>query len=295
MADLENLPEPHNPLGIDGIEFVEYATSEPLALGVILENLGFVPIARHRSREVMLYRQGAMNIIVNADSSSWIHTNHDNEQTTVLSAIALRVGDADFAYKRCINRGAWAIPIRAGAMELNIPGVHGAGNSIIYFVDRYSDFSIYDVDFKMLPNAVLAPPALVGLHFFGVVQAIQQDRTLEWVDFYRQLMGFSVLSEGHYFGILPKGTLLESPCHKFYIQLLEPPSGISEMQWDEDFIRLGLGAPDVLVATQTLKARGVVFVDRVPMLQPTEKGALTQLYKGGVSFELVLSQEQVSQ
>ena len=50
----EAVPEPLNPLGIDGIEFIEYTTSKPQALGGVLEMMGFRPIARHRSREVEL-------------------------------------------------------------------------------------------------------------------------------------------------------------------------------------------------------------------------------------------------
>ena len=287
MTVRENNPEPGNPLGMDGIEFIEYATAEPLALGSILESMGFVQIGRHRSREVVLYRQGTMNIIVNSDSASWSSLATERQQT-VLSGIALRVRDANYAYQRAVGLGGWPIPTRAGAMELNIPGVHGAGDSVIYFVDRYRDFSIYDVDFRANPGVDPHPPALAGLHFFGVVQAIRPDRGREWVDFYRQLMGFGVLPEGQYFGVLPKGILLESPCRKFYLQLVEPPQGAVDMQWEDELIRIGLGAPDVPAAVSLLKQRGVVFVDRDPV-QASEKGALTQLYKGGVSFELVKS------
>lgn len=287
MKTQENNPAPSNPLGIDGIEFIEYATAEPLALGAILEMMGFAQIGRHRSREVVLYRQGAMNVIVNADPESW--SSSDAERgATYLSAIALRVRDAGVAYKHALDRGAWAIPTRAGAMELNIPGVHGAGNSVLYFVDRYQDFSIYDVDFKLVPNSAKHPPAIAGLHFFGVVQAIRRDRSGEWIDFYQQLMSFRVLPEGKFFGILPKGTLLQSPCKKFYLQLIEPPEGSEDIHWDEELIRVGLGTPDVIEATRVLQERGVTFVDRAPV-QPSEKGALTQLFKGSVSFELVLS------
>ncbi len=66
-VERESIPEPENPLGIAGIEFIEYATSKPQALGDVLELMGFRPIARHRSREVLLYRQGGMNVVVNAD------------------------------------------------------------------------------------------------------------------------------------------------------------------------------------------------------------------------------------
>ena len=48
----EDVPEASNRLGIDGIEFIEYTTSQPQALGQVLEGLGFRPVARHRSREI---------------------------------------------------------------------------------------------------------------------------------------------------------------------------------------------------------------------------------------------------
>jgi 4-hydroxyphenylpyruvate dioxygenase len=173
-------------------------------------------------------------------------------------------------------------------MELNIPGIHGVGDSLVYFVDRHGDFSIYDVDFIPLPGADPHPPAIAGLHYFGVVQTISGDRTADWVDFYRHLFGFSVLPGGQYFGILPKGTLLESPCRAFYLQLIEPPEGSEDIEWDERLLRIGLGAPDVPAAVRALRDRGVVFIDRDPV-QPTARGALTQIYLGGVTFELVAS------
>jgi 4-hydroxyphenylpyruvate dioxygenase len=252
--------------------------------------MGFLPMARHRSREVMLYRQGPMNLIVNAHPDA-LPGMAAPATTPELKAIALRVRDAGYAWRHAQELGAWEMPTRASAMELNIPGIHGVGDTLIYFVDRYRDFSIYDVDFVPLPSADRHPPAVAGLHWFGVVQTIGPDRTAEWVDFYHNLFDFSVLPEGQYFGILPKGTLLESPCHKFYLQLLEPPPGSEDIEWSEGLLRVGLGAPDVRAATRALQDRGVVFVDRGPV-QPSEKGALTQVYLGGVTFELVVSHLQ---
>ncbi|HVJ25573.1 MAG TPA: 4-hydroxyphenylpyruvate dioxygenase [Burkholderiales bacterium] len=283
MTIHEPLPEPSNPVGIDGIEFIEFATAQPQALGAVLQKIGFHAVARHRSREVVLYRQGTMNLIVNA--------HEVKEATPELKAIALRVRDAGQAWAHALAQGAWEMPTRASAMELNIPGIHGVGDSLIYFVDRHRDFSIYDVDFVYDANANRQPAALAGLHYFGVVQSIYGDRTRDWVDFYKHLFGFSVLPEGQYFGVLPKGTLLESPCHKFYLQLIEPPPGADEIHWEEQLVRIGLGARDVPAATKALKDRGVVFVDRGPV-QPSGKGALTQVYLGGVTFELVVSNLQ---
>ncbi|HVN36067.1 MAG TPA: 4-hydroxyphenylpyruvate dioxygenase [Casimicrobiaceae bacterium] len=283
----EHNPEPSNPLGLDGIEFVEFATSQPQALGGLLQRMGFAAIARHRSREVMLYRQGSMNLIVNAHPDP-LPGMAAPTAAPQLTAIAFRVRDADFAWRRALDLGAWEMPTRASAMELNIPGIHGVGDSLLYFVDRYRDFSIYDVDFVALPGVDRNPPAVAGLHYFGVVQSILEDRTGDWIDFYTQLFGFSVLPGGKYFGIMPKGTLLESPCHKFYMQLIEPPAGSEDIEWEERLLRLGLGAPDVRAAVTALRERGIVFVDRNP-IQPSDKGALTQIYLGAVTFELVVS------
>src|SRR5256885_6280582 len=280
MTAQEKLPEPSNPLGIDGLEFVEYATSQPQQFGALLQNMGFAAVARHRSREVMLYRQGPMNLIVNAhEAKSSIPT---------LSAFALRVRDAAHAHQHSLELGAWEMPTRASAMELNIPGIHGVADTLIYFVDRYRDFSIYDVDFMPLERTEPRPPAIAGLHWFGVVQSILGDRTADWLDFYQNLFGFSVLPRGQYFGVLPKGTLLESPCHKFYLQLIEPPPGADDIQWDEGLVRLGLGAANVPAAVRAPQERGLVFVDHRPG-EPSDQGALTHVYLGGVTFELVHS------
>jgi len=276
----ESNPEPVNPLGMDGIEFIEYTTSQPQAFGALLQKLGFAAVARHRSREVMLYRQGTMNLIVNSHSAT--------DRMPTLAAVALRVRDAGQAFRRSLDLGAWEMPTRAAAMELHIPGIHGAGDSLIYFVDRYKDFSIYDVDFVPLAGTQSNPPSLAGLHWFGVVQAILADRTDDWLDFYQALFGFTALPRGQYFGVLPKGTLLESPCHQFYLQLIEPPDGAADIHWEEGLVRVGLGAPDIPAATRALTERGIVFIDR-GAVQPSDKGALTEVYLGGVTFELVVS------
>ncbi len=282
-----------NPLGVDGIEYVEYTTLEPQSFGVALDRLGFAAVARHRSREIVLYRAGGMNVIVNADPSV-AGSGEDGAQSPRLKAFALRVRDAAAAYAHCIDKGAWPIgdaqtgnsAPRAGAMELNIPGIMGVGDSVIYFVDRYEEFSIYDVDFKKLPSVTAAPPAIAGMHFFGIVQAIEEARTKEWVDFYKELFGFTVLPQGQYFGVLPKGTLLESPCRKFYLQLVEPPEQAAVLAWQEKLTRVGFGAPDINALVAQLSARGVHFIES-DSVHTSDRGAVT--YLGGTSFEFVKS------
>ncbi len=280
----ESIVDPANPVGLDGIEFIEYATSDPQSLGVILERMGFQPIARHRSRDVTLYRQGLLNVIVNAHGNGRALT-----QRPIIAAVAMRVRDASAAYLRALERGAWGIPVQVDVMELHIPVIHGVGNSRIYFVDRYDKFSIYDVDFTPIAGAQQHPPALADLHFFGLVQYIGRDRSDDWTEFYRQLFGFTQLPAEQRFGILPKGRILESPCagkSRFYIQLVEPEASSLDGEDEECLQRVGLGCPDVTAAMNLLGERGVEF-QRTPEAEVDLRGALTAPHMGSVSFELV--------
>lgn len=290
--DREDITDSGNPLGLDGIEFIEYATAKPQALGQVLESMGFKPVARHRSREVLLYRQGALNIIVNAHGSG--STLGDKP---VINALALRVRDAATAYRRALDRGAWAVPTRVEVMELNIPAIHGVGTSRIYFVDRYQLFSIYDVDFTPIPGVEQHPPASAGLHFFGVVQYIGNDRSDDWTEFYRELFGFAELPASERFGILPKGRILRSPCAaaaRFYIQLIEPEATVLDVEDDECLQRIGLGSADVLASVAELTGNGVEFVESASV-HTDVRGALTKTRLGSVSFEIVLDQRACGQ
>lgn len=279
--DREAIVEARNPLGIEGIEFIEYATPRPQALGQVLESIGFRPIARHRSREVLLYRQGGMNIVVNAHAVS----STTDEQTPQIAAIALRVRDAGAAHQRVVALGGWPVPVKVQPMELHIPGVHGAGASRIYFIDRWREFSIYDVDFIPVPTVDPVVPAVAGLHWFGVVQYVGAERSADWCEFYSSLFGFSELPADQRFGILPKGSVLASPCGTFYLQLIEPDSLVLD-DTGERLQRVAFGAPDVPTAVKALRARGVDFVE-TDRLHTEVRGALTRPVLGGVMFELV--------
>ena len=287
-ADRESILDGGNPIGLEGIEFIEYTTSKPQALGQVLEMMGFRPIARHRSREVLLYRQGGINIIVNAHVPA-LPDGATPLEKPVIAAIALRVRDAAAAYGRALERGAWAVPPRVEVMELNIPAIHGVGKSRLYFVDRHDKFSIYDVDFVPIPTVDQRPPAVAGVHFFGVVQYIGNDRSEDWAEFYRELLGFTDLPDDQRFGILPKGRILSSPgpaVSRFYIQLIEPEAGVLDVEGEESLHRIGLGTPDVLETVHALTARGVEFVESRGV-HIEDRGALSKTWLGSVSFELV--------
>lgn len=278
-----------NPIGLDGIEFIEYATDKPQALGQVLEMMGFRPVARHRSREVLLYRQGDLNVVVNAHPSETVGALMAHSQPT-LSAIALRVRDARAAYQCVVERGAWEVPTQAAVMELNIPAIHGAGGSRIYFVDRYKEFSIYNVDFVPIPTVDQHPPAVEGIHFFGIVQYIGAERSYDWTEFYSELFGTELIPAEERFGIMPKGQLLRTPAlqpaNRFMLQLIEPEVNVHDTQ--ERLQRIGLGVPDVLAAVKALRALGMEFIE-TQSTHTEQRGAITRTYLGSVVFELVHS------
>jgi 4-hydroxyphenylpyruvate dioxygenase len=281
----ESLPESQNPLGLDGIEFIEYATSRPQALGQALELMGFRPIARHRSREVILYRQGTMNLIINAQEDD-ARVSATVGGQPIIAAVAFRVRDAKKAHARCLDLGAWDGPAHAQAMELNIPSIHGPGGTRFFFVDRYKEFSVFDIDFVLIPTVDPKPPALADMSYFGVVQYIGFDRSADWIAFYEQLLGFQAIPDEQRYGILPRGKLMRSPCQQFLWQLVEPDPRVEQRDTRETLQRIGLGVPDVPKAVAMLKARGIEFVE-ADQLHPDDRGALTQGILGSLSFELV--------
>jgi len=281
----EAVPETPNRLGIEGIEFIEYTTSHPQALGQVLENMGFKPVARHRSREVTLYRQGGMNLVVNASpEDARMSSAADGEP--VISAVAFRVQDALKAHTRCIDLGAWTVPSHAQAMELHIPAIHGPGSTRFYFVDRWKEFSIYDIDFKPIPTVDHHPKSIADMSYFGVVQYIGVGRSADWLAYFENIFDFTFIPDDQRFGILPKGKLMKSPCGQFLWQLIEPEPWMDGDESPESLQRIGLGVADVGAAVKVLKAQGVEFVES-SQLHPEDRGALTRGMLGSVSFELV--------
>jgi 4-hydroxyphenylpyruvate dioxygenase len=229
----EVLQDTSNPMQIEGIEYVEYRTARPQQLGQVLEQMGFKPVARHRSREVLLYRQGDMNVVINAHggggaSSHGAALSVPLPEQPQIAAFALRVRDAAAAHRRALDLGAWDVPVNVAPMELHIPAIHGVGTSRVFFVDRHQEFSIYSVDFVPIPGVDPNPPALGNMRWFGIVQYIGGERTADWVAFYQTLFGFVELGAERDTGVLPSGCVLASPDGSLQLQLIEPPPDLDD-------------------------------------------------------------------
>ena len=202
MADLFD-----NPMGTDGFEFIEYAAPEPEKLAALFERMGFQAVAKHRSKNVTLYRQGDVNFILNAEPSSFAQSFARIHGPSIC-AMAFRVKDAPKAYKRAVELGAWGVVAHAGPMELNIPAIKGFGDSLIYLVDRYgARGTIYDVDFVPI-EGVDRNPKGVGLTYVDhLTHNVHRGRMGEWAGFYERLFNFREIK---YFDIEGKLTGLKS-------------------------------------------------------------------------------------
>ena len=125
-----------NPLGLDGFEFLEFSAPDKGVLEKSFEAMGFTLVARHRSKDVQLWRQGQINFVANYQPESPA-TFFAAEHGPSACGMGFRVRDAGKAYAEALRRGAEPAAVNTGPMELNIPAIRGIGYSLIYFVDRY--------------------------------------------------------------------------------------------------------------------------------------------------------------
>ncbi|WP_340692067.1 4-hydroxyphenylpyruvate dioxygenase [Hyphomonas sp.] len=271
MADLFD-----NPAGLDGFEFIEFSAPEKGVLEPVFETMGFTRVARHRSKQVELWRQGGINLITNYEpkSPAWYF---GREHGPSACGMGFRVKDARKAYDHLLKQGAESVEMRTGPMELHIPGIRGIGNSIIYLIDRYDtgqdELSIYDIDFEYEPGVDRNP---VGAGFKLVdhlTHNVYGGRMKYWADYYEKLFNFREIRyfdiKGEYTGLTSKA--LTAPDGKIRIPLNEEGEGGKGQI--EEFLReyngegiqhIALICDDLVACWDRLKKLGVPFMTAPP-------------------------------
>jgi len=271
-----------NPVGTDGFEFIEYTAPDPVALGKLFEQMGFTAIARHRHKDVTLYRQGEINFLVNAEPDSFAQ-RFARLHGPSICVIAFRVADAGKAYKRALDLGAWGFDNKTGPMKLNIPAIKGIGDSLIYFVDRWrgkngaqqgsiGDISIYDVDFEPIPGAEQNPAGHGLTYIDHLTHNVHRGRMIEWAEFYERLFNFR---EARYFDIEGKVTAVKSkamssPCGKIRIPINEEGSDTSgqiqeylDAYHGEGIQHIALGSDDIFSTVDNLRSAKIALLDTI--------------------------------
>ena len=260
---------PANPMGTDGFEFVEFTGPDVPALEALFARLGFTAVARHRRKQVTLWRQGAVNLILNAEPASFAQA-FQRVHGPSACAMAFRVADAAAAYERAIALGARPVVGKVGPMELNIPAIEGIGGSLLYFVDRYGEAgSIYDVDFRWLGERDPRPAGLGLTNIDHLTHNVHRGRMDLWWQFYERLFNFREIRyfdiEGKLTGL--KSRALTSPCGLIRIPINESSDAQSQI---EEYLRayngegiqhIALGSDDIHASVEGLRAGGIRFLD----------------------------------
>ena len=212
-----------NPLGLDGFEFIEFSAPEKGLLEPVFERMGFNRIARHRSKDVDLWRQGEINLIANYEPKSpaaYFAAEHGPSAC----GMAFRVKNARVAYDAAIARGAEPVETRTGPMELRLPAIRGIGGAMIYLVDRYGDaLSIYDIDFDYLPGVDRNPVGAGFKIIDHLTHNVYGGRMAHWGSFYERVFNFREIRyfdiKGEYTGLTSRA--MTAPDGKIRIPLNE--------------------------------------------------------------------------
>jgi 4-hydroxyphenylpyruvate dioxygenase len=261
-----------NPMGTDGFEFVEFAHPQPQALHELLARMGFSPVARHRTRNVTLYRQGGVNYLVNEQPESHA-VNFVTAHGPCAPSMAFRVVDAEHAFRRALALGAQPADRNAGLKTLQVPALKGIGGSLIYLIDRYGGKgSPYTAEFEWLgaPDPV---PAGEGLYYIDhLTHNVHRGRMQVWADFYQHLFNFRQIRyfdiEGKLTGLFSKA--LTSPDGKIRIPINESADEKSQIEeylhqyHGEGIQHIACGCRDIYATIERLRARGLAFMPPPP-------------------------------
>jgi 4-hydroxyphenylpyruvate dioxygenase len=264
-----------NPMGTDGFEFVEYTAPDIELLRSLFTKMGFPEVARHKSKNVTLHKQGDCNFIINAEPGSYAE-QYAADHGPSACAMAFRVKDAKAAHERALRLGATDVEVGKGDGELDIPAIEGIGGSRLFFVDRYGEGSdvggsIYEVDFDFHRDwrERMADADSKLTYIDHLTHNVNRGRMSVWADFYEKLFNFREIRyfdiEGKQTGLFSKA--MTSPCGKIRIPLNESQDDKSQI---EEFLReykgegiqhIALGTSDIYAAVDIIRGRGIAFQD----------------------------------
>ncbi|WP_263079089.1 4-hydroxyphenylpyruvate dioxygenase [Endozoicomonas sp. Mp262] len=261
-----------NPMGTDGFEFVEFAVKDTRPLGELFESLGFVKTAYHRSKNIALYGQGAINFLVNGESNSFASQFFEKHGESACS-FAIRVADAEYAYQRALKLGARPGPSDGDLEALGIPAIMGIGGSLLYFVDRYKNHeSIYDTAFHPIITEKKVESGHSIHELDHLTHNVYRGNMDKWAGFYEKLFNFKEIRyfdiEGKLTGL--KSRAMTSPCGKIRIPINESSDDKSQIEeylteyQGEGIQHIALASGNIYETVTAMKTGGVTFMTPPP-------------------------------
>lgn len=220
-----------NPIGLNGVDFIEYAGTDAAHFEKFFTKFGFTEIAQVPNKKIKLYRQGDINFILNLESGTFAETFTKAHGPSVCST-GFRVENANAAFEAAVKRGAKAYD-GSDATRGATPylAIYGIGDSLIYFIDEKNHNDLYANQFKL--KDIEMRPIGLGLnivdHFTNNVPKGEMDK---WSNFYEKIFNFR---EVRYFDIKGKSTgllskAMRSPCSLFSVPINEPTGDKSQIQ-----------------------------------------------------------------
>ncbi|MDC7695657.1 MULTISPECIES: 4-hydroxyphenylpyruvate dioxygenase [Asticcacaulis] len=260
---------PHNPLGLNGFEFVEFTSPDPAAMRAHFERLGFVAASRHPSKAVTRYKQGRINLLLNEEATGQAADFRQGHGPSA-SGMAFRVADPKTAFEAALSRGAKAADAAAGTLGDGSFVLQGIGGSYLYLTP---DTDQLYADWFAVPGAEAAEREhSVGLDLLDhLTHNVHRGQMRVWSDFYSRIFGFE---EQKYFDIKGQATGLFSqamiaPDKAIRIPLNESQDDKSQI---EEYLReykgegiqhLALTTDDIYTTVEKLRARGVRLQDTI--------------------------------
>ncbi len=258
-----------NPIGLDGMEFIEFCGPEPAYFERVFAQFGMTPIAEHKTKKLKLFRQGDINFVLNSEPGSFADEFRRLHGPSVC-ATGFRVANAKAAFEEAVKRGARPYTNDEGKAGWTMPAIYGIGDSLIYFVDKYgANGNAYDELFNYTVRD--NQPKGKGLLFIDhLTNNVPRGEMQKWCDFYTNIFNFK---EKRYFDIKGKTTgllskVMKSPCGKFSIPINEPSDSKSQIQEYLDEYKgsgiqhIALLTNDILASVGALTKDQVGFLDR---------------------------------
>ena len=172
-----------------GFEFLEFAVDETSgpALAAWLGTLGFALVGRHRSKAVDLYRQGAINLILNSEPDSFAHAYFLMHGPSVC-AMALTVDDLPAALDRALLYHCQPYAGGVGPNESVIPAICAPDGSLLYFVETQAAPRIYETDFVPVEESGTGTAHLTRIDHVSI--GLPDGQFDRWLLFYKTALGF---------------------------------------------------------------------------------------------------------
>ena len=254
-----------NPLGVESFEFCEFAAPEPERLHALFKNMGFTPIARHKTKQATLYRQGGINFVVNEEPDSFA-ADFARQHGPCCPGFAIRVADRHKAYDHVIKQGARPVQDKADTVPVETPMIEGIGGSILYLTDGPE---VLEEAFEMLPGVDPNPRGYGLTYIDHLTHNVYHGNMDQWAGYYTNLFNFY---EVRYFDIKGQQTGLKSramtaPNGAISIPINEssdPKSQINEYLDEykgEGVQHIALYTSNIYETVEAMHGRDVEFLD----------------------------------